>query len=467
MRVTYFGTWERGHPRNEQTISALRSAGVDVDLVHVEAWKDEHKFALGPTVLPRLLAAEARLSVARLAHDTDALIVGYPGHFDLPVARLRRRPVVFNPMVSLYDSLVDDRARFRPGSLPARALRELDVRSFRGADVVVADTRANARFMAESPGSTSRRSASSVPRSVCSGAAWRRSEEFHALFVGKLIPLHGLDVILEAARLLPDVRFRVIGSGQLDRLLHDRPSNVEHVPWVEYERLPAGVRDGGLRPRRLRLERQGAAGDPEQGLPGARRRHAACYRRHGGGTRGAHRWPRCAPRRAVPESIADAVRRIRDTPELAEQLSREGRATFEREASEAVLGSPLAQGDRLGDRATGVAVGSSRDPTLLCRSARRPGRGTRLRDLRIRPLRRREAFYGYSRGCGSGAVCGVGVSRGGVRRVDAKPAPASTRSTSVSRRRDAAAITSASAVPSRPASNATRTASRTPSPPGA
>jgi glycosyltransferase involved in cell wall biosynthesis len=71
------------------------------------------------------------------------------------------------------------------------------------------------------------------------GPGWTPQEDFTALFVGKLMPLHGLETILAAARLAPEVRFRVIGSGQLDRLLDERPPNVEHVPWVEYEQLPA------------------------------------------------------------------------------------------------------------------------------------------------------------------------------------------------------------------------------------
>jgi glycosyltransferase involved in cell wall biosynthesis len=60
----------------------------------------------------------------------------------------------------------------------------------------------------------------------------------HALFVGKLIPLHGLGTILAAARLAPDVPVRVVGTGQLEPVLRDRPSNVEWVPWLAYERLP-------------------------------------------------------------------------------------------------------------------------------------------------------------------------------------------------------------------------------------
>ena len=81
------------------------------------------------------------------------------------------------------------------------------------------------------------RSRSSARRSASSGPGGARPAR-PALFVGKLIPLHGLETILAAARLAPDLRFRVVGSGQLDRLLDERPPNVEHVQWVEHEQLP-------------------------------------------------------------------------------------------------------------------------------------------------------------------------------------------------------------------------------------
>jgi glycosyltransferase involved in cell wall biosynthesis len=64
---------------------------------------------------------------------------------------------------------------------------------------------------------------------------WQPSGDF--LFVGKLIPLHGLETILAAARLVPDLRITIAGRGQLDRLLETRPGNVEWVDWVDYEAL--------------------------------------------------------------------------------------------------------------------------------------------------------------------------------------------------------------------------------------
>jgi len=82
-------------------------------------------------------SASARASVARTAASRRAA---------------RGRPVVFNPLVSLADTLIADRRRFRPRSPAARALEAIDRRAFRSADLVVADTHAHARFFAELAG---------------------------------------------------------------------------------------------------------------------------------------------------------------------------------------------------------------------------------------------------------------------------------------------------------------------------
>ena len=219
-------------------ISCLRRAGADVREHHVSTWSAEHKWAAGLGAAARLAVAETKL-LRRPPQDFDALIVGYPGHFDLPAAHraARGRPIVFNPLVSLADTFVADRARFAPGSAAARALHWIDRRSFRAADVVVADTEANAERFAE---------LAQLPRArvrVCLVGAeerffhppWAPRDDF--LFVGKLIPLHGLETILAAARLVPDLHLTVAGSGQLEHVLRDRPENVRWVPWIDYDKL--------------------------------------------------------------------------------------------------------------------------------------------------------------------------------------------------------------------------------------
>jgi glycosyltransferase involved in cell wall biosynthesis len=221
-------------------ISCLRRAGVEVVEHHVSVWEGrEHKWRAGVGAGIRLAVAELRL-LRRPRESFDAVIVGYPGHLDLRAARraARGRPVVFNPLVSASETLVDDRGRFRPGGFAARRLASLDRRAFHTADLVVADTAAHAEHLEEATGTRS--------IAVCFVGAeerlflpgWQPDHTFTALFVGKLVPLHGLETILAAARLAPELRFRIVGSGQLDQLLDARPSNVDHVPWIAYEHLP-------------------------------------------------------------------------------------------------------------------------------------------------------------------------------------------------------------------------------------
>jgi len=218
-------------------ISCLRRAGVEVVERHAAVWEGrEQKWRAGLVAATRLAAAELRLR-RPIDQRFDAVIVGYPGHLDLGAARRVAwgRPVVFNPLVSLSDTLVGDRGRFRAGGLAARALLAIDRRAFGAADVVVSDTAAHASVF---------RAMGARRVEVCFVGAEERifrpgwQGGGPVLFVGKLIPLHGVETILAAARLAPDLRFRIVGSGQLDRLLDHRPPNVEHVPWIEYERLP-------------------------------------------------------------------------------------------------------------------------------------------------------------------------------------------------------------------------------------
>ncbi|HZB22874.1 MAG TPA: glycosyltransferase [Gaiellaceae bacterium] len=228
-----------------QAIRALRRAGVDVVERHEPVWEGRRDaWRAGATAAFALARAELRLA-KRVDGDFDAVLLGYPGHIDVAAARRASAgaPLVLNPLVSLSDTLVDDRRRFRPGSLAARMLAALDRRVLAAADVVVADTRAHAELF----GALGARRCE-----VCLVGADERvfyadntDREADVLFVGKLIPLHGVETILGAARLLPDARFRVVGSGQLDAALADRPPNVDWVPWIEYERLGYEYRRAG------------------------------------------------------------------------------------------------------------------------------------------------------------------------------------------------------------------------------
>ncbi len=344
MRVLYFGTYERDYPRNAQVISCLRGAGVEVIERHASVWeRRRHKWSLGLAAAVRIGLAETRLVLGRPRERFDAVIVGYPGHFDVPAARriARGRPVVFNPLVSLHETLVEDRGRFGAGSPAARVLRQVDRLALRRADLVVADTAQNARHLARLGELDAERLA------VCFVGAeerlfrpgWQPAREFQALFVGKLIPLHGLETILAAARLAPEVRFRVVGSGQLDALMAARPPNVAWVEWVEYEQLAeenqrAGCALGifGTSPKTARVIPNKAFQALACGTPLVTANTPAARELLTDGESALLVPP------GDPEALAVAVRQLAADAGLARRIGEGGLAAYREHASEAVLG---------------------------------------------------------------------------------------------------------------------------------
>ncbi len=344
MRVLYFGTYERRYPRNAQVISSLRRDGVDVAEQHEPVWEGgDENWSAGPATAFRLARAELRL-LRRTAADADALIVGYPGHFDLPAARraANGRPIVFNPLVSLSDTFVADRGRFRPGSLAARVLTAVDRRALRAADLVVADTQAQADFFAQLADLPPERLA------VCFVGAeervfrpgWAAEDPFTAVFVGKLIPLHGLETILEAARLAPDLRLRIIGQGQLDRLVELRPPNVEWTRWVEYERLPPVLHRAGCA-----LGIFGTSDKARRVIPNKAFQALACGVALITAATPAARELLIHEESALlvppgnPQALADAIRRLSADSDLARHIAEGGRAVYRKRAGEDVLGA--------------------------------------------------------------------------------------------------------------------------------
>jgi glycosyltransferase involved in cell wall biosynthesis len=342
LRVLYFGTYDRPYPRNAQVMSCLRGAGVEVRERHRPVWDGQHSWSVGLRHLARLVRAERALRKGS-AGSADALIVGYPGHFDLPAAQrvAGGSPVVFNPLVSLHDTLVSDRGRFRRGGVAAGVLLRIDRGAFQRADLVVADTEAHAQFFREQ---------FQLPRdrvTVCYVGAEDRlfrpggepEQTFHVVFVGKLIPLHGLETILAAAALAPEVPFRLIGSGQLERLLERRAANVTWVPWVEYEQLPGELQRAGCA-----LGVFGTGAKTARVIPNKAFQALACARPLVTADTPAARelLTDGVDALLVPPgdagALAQAIRMLAGDPELARRIGDAGRATYERNASENVLG---------------------------------------------------------------------------------------------------------------------------------
>jgi glycosyltransferase involved in cell wall biosynthesis len=175
----------------------------------------------------------------------DAMIVGSVGQFDIFTAKLlnlsRRKPLIFQVFISLYDTAVRDRKLVPERSFYARMLHWLDRFSCRLADVVVLDTDEHADYFHREFG---------VPRDklhrVLVGAdetVFRPQEKptgdtLTVLFFGTFIPLHGTEYIVRAAKILESdkkIRFVIVGRGQEEERIWklSRELGVKNVGFVK------------------------------------------------------------------------------------------------------------------------------------------------------------------------------------------------------------------------------------------
>jgi glycosyltransferase involved in cell wall biosynthesis len=273
MKVLYFGTYSlgEGYPRNSVIIQGLRENGVEVIECHEDLWrgsKDKIKRAgtiLGLLViLPRLLRIYISL-IYKFAKspDYDLIVVGYTGQIDIFLVRIlnlfKRKPVVLDAFISIYDTIVMDRSIVRPGSIRATLLWWLDRTACRVADLILLDTSEHINYFVKEFG---------LPREkfcrvfvggdeVAHSAGIRNKElrirrqktkgkrqedgTFNVLYFGTYIPLHGVEYIIKAAKHLEDeedICFTLVGTGQLleetKRLASDLScKNIEFIDrWI-------------------------------------------------------------------------------------------------------------------------------------------------------------------------------------------------------------------------------------------
>jgi len=239
LRVCYFGTYStgEGYPRNRIIIEGLRRNGVEVVECHEDLWKGTSEKLAGiqdafsiVKKLFKLLPVYLRL-VRKFAKigDYDVIIVGYAGHIDVFLAKVlnlfRGRPLIFDVFISLYDTAVIDRGILSPRSMRARLLHLIDEWACRIADVVLVDTQAHIDYFVREFGLPAGKFhaipvGSILPVYRPSVRLRDEDDPFHVLYFGSYIPLHGVDVILKAARIIQDrgdeaIVFTLLGTGQL------------------------------------------------------------------------------------------------------------------------------------------------------------------------------------------------------------------------------------------------------------
>jgi len=241
-RVCFLGAYDPNYPRNRILRAGLTLAGLEVSEARV---RETRAFRRWPA-----LAA----SFSREGRGAEAVFVPEFRHKDVPLARFLagRRPLVFDPLVSRVDTLVEDWGLHARGSAQARWNGWIDRVSLTLPDRVLCDTWAHGRLF-ESLGVRRERlrrvpvGAEDVFFEIPARAA---ESEIRVLYLGGFLPLHGVGVILEALaalerrRDLPPFRVMLAGRGiewerSQSAARELRLARVEFPGRVEYSEAPS------------------------------------------------------------------------------------------------------------------------------------------------------------------------------------------------------------------------------------
>jgi glycosyltransferase involved in cell wall biosynthesis len=195
----------------------------------------------------------------RVAHDPQLYILGFRGYEFYWIVRLLTlgRPLIFDHMMSPYDSLVNETEKVEKGGGLARLIFLYEKSILHNSQVILADTDLHKHYFQELfhlpdqkimtiPVGADEKLFHPMPGPPLPA---RENPPFEILFYGSFLPLHGVDVILKAAAALRDypVNFTIIGGWKVNmsRLRHLaerlKLENVNHLYWVESASLPRQI----------------------------------------------------------------------------------------------------------------------------------------------------------------------------------------------------------------------------------
>jgi len=252
-----------GYPNADRTLKLLSEDGrVDVCDLGKPLPPDLHLWTLRTLATHKKALALVKLGLGNLLSlirvigatrgRKEPVYVPYPSLFFMWLASwmpASTRPrCIVDAYISVWDTMFRDRSRARESSLASRWVKGIEARALRAATLVLVDTQANRACLIDDFGLEPER-VRSLPLAIDEDAFLAvpprptvgDEDVVRVLFVGTLIPLHGVSVILAAMRRLLDdpsqrarFHFRFIGDGQLGYLLEEFVAHhdARHVSWV-------------------------------------------------------------------------------------------------------------------------------------------------------------------------------------------------------------------------------------------
>ncbi len=174
----------------------------------------------------------------------DCVFIGFAPQLILPVMpwKFKKNFVLIDFFISMFDTFVCDRQKFKPNSLIAKIMLWLDKKTLKKADMVICDTKAHGKYFCDDLGCGEDKievlylegdASIYYPRTV-----EKKDHRYMVLYFGSILPLQGVDIVLGAADLLKDDdRFSFEIIGPTNGMKRPEGEHIRYYEWLSQTEL--------------------------------------------------------------------------------------------------------------------------------------------------------------------------------------------------------------------------------------
>lgn len=343
MRILFLSGREITYTRNDVLLRALRRFST-VDVVSTN---------LPPgSLIGNSLYVSIRAIPYLLSRQYDLVVIGFYGYLIVQLLqRFLHTPILFDAFVSNYDTLVGDRGTFAANSWRSKLAFWLDKNSCQRADHILLDTEPHVDYFTQNFG-VARQKLSAVPVG-CNDSIFTpqtrttaNNNKLTVLYYCTFLPLHGVETVLQAAKLIhsPLITFRILGDGpqlaEMKKMANIlQLSNVTFAPSVSLVRLTEEIAAADL----CLGGHFGNSEKAQRVIPGKIYQLLAMGKAVIASNSIANRSLLKDEENAllVPPAdapaLANAIQRLVNDPQLSEKIGQKGRATYCEQGSEQVI----------------------------------------------------------------------------------------------------------------------------------
>lgn len=257
IRICFFGTYDNTYTSNKMILKGFAENKVPVTEInaHIKVTKltTASEMSFGRIIIRILRKYKIITEIIKNFSaflKTNVIYVGYPGHVDAffayPIAKIFNKKLVFNPLLIIYNGFADEQGILNKQSFFAKIIKFSEALCYKLCDLVFADTPFQYEHLRNDFGVNEKKLRVLPIGADDKGYGYTvykntKDKKIHVVYYGLYSPIHGVEYIIEAARLLrndKNVHFSFVGQGNTFEVNYKRAQKLKLQNVTFYHDVP-------------------------------------------------------------------------------------------------------------------------------------------------------------------------------------------------------------------------------------